>query len=465
MSATLSENIDDLRARMSGRVVGRADADYEDLRQVWNGAIDRRPAVIACCTSAADVAAALAFARTGGLEVAVRGGSHSMPGASTVDDGLVIDLRLLNAVAVDAERRRVRVGGGALLGDMDAATQAHGLAVPAGLVSHTGIGGLTLGGGMGWLSRLGGLSIDNLVSAEVVTADGAIRRVSADEEADLFWAIRGGGGNFGVITEFEFALQQAGPMVHFGLLFFGLDQGGAMLRAVRDAYIDLPREVNVMAAALNAPPAPFVPVEHQLQPGYALLVVGFGSAEQHTDVVRRLTEQVTPLFAFESPLPYTELQKLMDEANGAGHHYYDKGTYVEDLTDEVIDVVTRHVPGKISPLSVVLFYRLDEAYSEVADDDTAFSGRRGPRFALFIIAACPVAEMFVPEQAWVRGFYADVLPHSSAGTYVNVINETDDDIVRWAYGASKYDRLAAIKRRYDPHNVFHRNANITPEPA
>ena len=242
----------------------------------------------------------------------------------------MIDLSRMNAVTVDPQARRVRVGGGALLGDIDAATQPYGLAMPTGLVSHTGVGGLTLGGGMGWLSRKYGLTIDNLVSARVVTADGELRRASATENPDLFWAVRGGGGNFGVVTEFEFELHEAGPMVQFGFLFWSLDQGPAVLRHAREFIDELPDDVNVIVCGLNAPPAPFVPEQHQLQPGYAMIVVGFGSPEQHADVLAQARSGPPPAVDFAAPMPYVELQKMLDEANAWGVHAYDKGCYVDD---------------------------------------------------------------------------------------------------------------------------------------
>ena len=273
------------------------------------------------------------------------------------------------------------VAGGALLGDVDAATQAHGLAVPAGLVSHTGVGGLTLGGGMGWLTRIGGLTIDNLLSARVVTADGEARVASPSENPDLFWAIRGGGGNFGVVTEFEFALHDVGPMVHFGLLFWALDQGAATMRHVRDVIDTLPEDVNVMVGGLNAPPAPFVPEQHRLQPGYAAIVVGTGTQRVMPRCLPHFGVAYAPLFDFATPMPYVELQKMLDEANAWGVHCYDKGCYVEALSDDVIDAVTEHFPKKNSPMSLVLFYRLDGAFSRVEEDATAFSGGRSPRFA------------------------------------------------------------------------------------
>ncbi len=457
-----SGTIEDLRASMGGPVIGPDDADYEDARRLWNADIDRRPAVIARCTSAADVVAALAYARENGLEIAVRGGAHSIPGASSVDDGLVIDLSAMNQVTVDPEARRARAGGGALLGDLDAATQAHGLAAPAGTVSHTGVGGLTLGGGMGWLTRIGGLSIDNMVSAEVVTADGRILRASDDENADLFWAIRGGGGNFGVVTEFEFKLHPVGPMVRLGILFWGLDQGAEMMRLAREVVPAQPRTINIVVAGLSAPPEPFVPAEFHMRPGYALIVVGLGAPEEHDAVMAQLREALPPLWDFADTLPFVALQKMLDEANDWGRFAYDKGTYLPDLTDGVIQAVTEHLPAKASPLSVILIFRLDEAYSEVADDATAWGGGRAPCYSVFIIAVCPVPELLPPDRAWVRSVYDALKPHSiGIGSYVNAISDDEPDRVRAAYGA-KYDRLAQIKREYDPDNIFHRNANIKP---
>ncbi len=463
MSQTTESPISILRSRIRGDVIGTADAQYDDSRRVWNGNIDRRPLAVARCLDEADVQEAVRFATEHGLEVAVRGGAHSMSGASVVDDGIVIDLGQMNLVRVDPETRRARVSGGAQLADLDAATQAHGLAVPAGLVSHTGVGGLTLGGGMGWLTRLGGLSIDNLLSARVVTADGEIRVASPTDNADLFWAIRGGGGNFGVVTEFEFALHEVGPIIHFGMLFWSLDQGAEALRHARGVIDSLPDDVNVMVAALNAPPAPFVPEQHQLQPGYAALVVGTGSAESHAEVFKAL-HAVPVLFDFSTPMPYVELQKMLDEANAWGFHCYDKGCYVEELSDEVVDTLTTHFPGKVSPLSLVLFYRLDGAFSRVDDQATAFSGGRSPRFAVFVIGVCPAPEMWAAERDWVRSMAEALRPLSvDDGVYVNGMTDFDSlTPVQAAYGPEKYARLVDIKTKYDPNNVFHRNANIAP---
>ncbi len=463
MTQLASDVLGTFRATMDGSVIGPEDAGYDEARKVWNAGIDRRPAAIACCKSAADVSAAVTFAVQQGLELAVRGGGHSMGGSGVVDDGLVVDLSQLNEVTVDAEAKRARVGGGALLGDLDAAAQAHGLATPAGLVSHTGVGGLTLGGGMGWLTRLAGLSIDNLLSAEIVTADGRILRADAEENPELYWAIRGGGGNFGVVTEFEFRLHDVGPLVRFGMLFWGLDQGADVLKLARDVIPTLPREVNVIIAAVNAPPLPFVPEQFHFQPGYALLVIGFGADAVHDEAMERLREALPPSFEHVTPMPYVALQQMLDEANGWGLHAFDKAVYLEDLTDDAVAVIAKYIPEKSSPLSVVLIYRLDEAYSEVGEDETAFSGGRSPRYNAFIIALCPTSDLLVAERAWVQSCWEDLHPHGlGVGAYVNGLTDPDDDRVRASYGQAKYDRLAGIKQTYDPGNVFHRNANVKP---
>jgi FAD/FMN-containing dehydrogenase len=464
MTQTAMGEIGELRAAMAGPVIGSGDAGFDDGRRVWNAQIDRRPLVIARCLSAADVAAAVGFAREHGLEISVRAGAHNTAGTAVCDDGLMVDLSLLNEVTVDPAARRARVGGGALLADLDAATQAHGLAVPAGVVSHTGVGGLTLGGGMGWLTRKYGLSIDNLVSAEVVTADGRVLRAASDEHPDLFWAIRGGGGNFGVVTSFEFALHEVDPMVQFGLFFWPLDQGPHVLRLAREIIAAMPGELNAVVAALNAPPAPFVPEQYHFAPGYGLVLVGFESAPEHAQLVTQIRESLPPLFDLVTPMPYVGLQQLLDEAGAWGFYAYEKGTYVEEISDQVIEVVTEHVPRKNSPASLVLFYRLDGAYCQVGDDQTAFSGGRSPRYNVFIIGQAPNAEVQAAERSWVRDLWEALGAYAigSGDGYINGMTDFYDDRVRGSYGTAKYERLARIKAEYDPDNVFHLNANIRP---
>jgi FAD/FMN-containing dehydrogenase len=463
VTQVLESALDDFRETFTGQVIMPADSAYGAARVVWNAEIDRHPAMIARCLNTADVSAAVSFARQQGLEISVRGGAHNKSGSAVEDAGLMIDLSQLCEVTVNPAGRRARVGGGALLADMDAATQAHGLATPAGLVSHTGVGGLTLGGGMGWLTRKFGLAIDNLIAAEIVVADGRILRAAADENPELFWAIRGGGGNFGVVTSFEFQLHKVGPLIEFGLFFWGIDQGAEVLRIAREAIATLPRDLNAVIAGLNAPPAPFVPEQHQFRPGYALLITGFGSAEEHAAAAARIREALPPLFEFVTPMPYVELQQLLDEANAWGLFGYEKGCYLAGLSDDAIAVISDQLPRKRSPLSNLLFYRLDGGYSEVADAETSFSGGRSPRYAIFIVALAATRELLAADRRWVRSFWEALRPYAlGIGSYVNGMAEFEEDRVRAAYGAAKYQRLATIKADYDPENVFHHNANIKP---
>lgn len=381
-----------LREAMTGPVVTPDDPDYEEARRVWNADVDKRPAVIARCRSAADVVTAVAYAQAEGLEIAVRSGAHNVAGRCTCDDGLMIDLSGMRGVTIDPDARRARVQGGALLGDLDAAAQEHGLAVPLGAISHTGVAGLTLGGGMGRLSRQAGLSIDDLESAEVVVADGRV-------------------------------------------------------------------------LCARAPPAPFVPEQHHDQPGYALLLSGFGDAAEHAQVVERIRADLPPLFDFVTPMPYTELQKLLDEGTAWGFHCYEKSIEIDDFTEPVIEVLTERLPGKASPSTVLIGYRLDAAYSEVGEDETAFGGRRDPRYELFLFPICADDDTLVTDRAWARGIWDALRPLSrSIGGYVNAMPEEElgDDRVLAAYGRAKLDRLARIKAEYDPGNVFHRNINIKP---
>ncbi|GAA2901635.1 FAD-binding oxidoreductase [Pseudonocardia halophobica] len=454
---------DGLRAAVAGPVHEPGDPDYDEARRVWNADIDRSPAVIARCTSVADVVAAVAYAQAEGLEIAVRGGAHNVAGRSTGDDGLVIDLSGMRQVTVDPRRRRARVAGGALLSDVDAATQEHGLAVPLGAISHTGVGGLTLGGGMGWLTRQAGMSLDNLESAEVVVADGRVLRASASENTDLFWAIRGGGGNFGVVTEFEFRLHEVGPMVEFGLFFWEIERGADALRHMRDVVAGLPRSCNGFIAFVNAPPAPFVPEQHHHQPGYVLLLGGFGDPTEHARTVDRVRAGLPPLFDHVTTMPYTDLQSLLDDGMAWGFHCYEKSLEIDDFTEPVIEVLTERLPQKTSAHTALVVYRLDAAYAEVGEQDTAFGGRREPRYELFISPICPDAESLVADRAWAREMWDALRPLGrSIGGYVNEMYEDEENRVLAAYGRAKYDRLARIKGTYDPGNVFHRNVNIKP---
>lgn len=464
MTGQADDGIEGFRASFKGQALTSGHPDYDRSRSVWNGAIDRKPAVIASCSTAEQVAEAIRFARRSGLEIAVRGGGHNYAGNAVCDGGVMVHLGAMNGVTVDPAARRAVCGGGATWADVDAATQKHGLATPGGFISHTGIGGLTLGGGVGWLTKKAGLTCDNLVAAEVVTADGRVVRAAKDENPELYWALRGGGGNFGVVTSFEFALHAVGPMVNLGLFFFGLDSGAEALRFSRDFVLTLPGDAtSFLGIGLSAPPAPFVPEQHRFKPGHALLVVGFGSPEEHASLVAPIRQAVTPLFELVTPLPFVALQQMFNESAPWGSFGYEKALYLGELSDGAIAVIGEHAPKKSSPMSFAPTFALNGRYCEVPEADTAFGGRRSAGFVFNIGATAPGRELYEADRAWVRNFWDAMRPHASgSGSYVNFMSEAEDARVKASYGAEKYARLARIKAEWDPENVFHLNANIKP---
>ena len=456
-------NVESLRDHFAGTVLTASDAGYDSARAVWNGAIDRRPAVIARCTTTADIAAAIRFGREHDLRLSVRGGGHNYGGYAVCDDGVMIDLSQMKQVTVDPVARRARCDGGTTWGELDAATQAHGLAVTGGFISTTGVAGLTLGGGIGWLTKQHGLSADNLVSAEIVLADGRTVTASADERADLFWALRGGGGNFGVVSSFEFQLHEVGPMLQLALFFWGVDKGTAALRLSRDFVKTAPPNMTPFIAGLSAPPAPFVPEQYHFARGYALLVAGFSSQEEHTRVVAPVRDALRPDFELVTPMPYTQLQQLFNGVAPWGLLAYEKALYLNELSDDVITVFTEFMPRAASPLSFVPVFDLSGAYQAVSDDAISFGGSRSSGYVFNIAAGCPSPELYEADRAWVRSFWDALRPYATnSGSYVNFMAEIEEDRVRAAYGAAKYERLARIKAEYDPDNVFRLNANIKP---
>jgi FAD/FMN-containing dehydrogenase len=456
--------IDALRAQLSGRVIDASDQDYDTARAVWNAAIDRRPAIIARCAGPCDVAAAIAFGRECQLGISVRSGGHGYWEAAVPDGGLVIDLSRLRGVSVDPGSRRAWCSGGATISDLDVATQRHNLAVTGATISHVGVGGLTLGGGFGWLVHKAGLTADNLLSAEVVTADGRILGVSADENPDLFWALRGGGSNFGVVTGFEFRLHEVGPLGYLGWFFWGMEQGAKVLRLGRDVAASLPCDAGLlMAAGLAAPAAPFVPARYRGRPGFALLLAGFSSAQQHAALIAPIRDAAPPLFEFVTPLPYVELQKILDESAPWGIHAYEKSLCLRELSDGAIAVLAEHIPRKNSPMSFVPIFTLGGAFAAVEDQATAFGGTRAARFVVNMLALAPNAALLEADRTWARSLWQALAPHTSdTGGYLNFLADDDADRVHAAYGPAKYQRLARVKARYDPDNVFRHNANIKP---
>ena len=464
MATMTAGAVDGLRTEIGGTVAEPGEAGYDVAVNIWNGAIVRRPALVASCTNSSDVAAALAFAQREGLDVSVRGGGHNYAGFALCDDGLMIDLTPMKQVRVDADTRRARCGGGSTWGELDAATQAHGLAVPGGFISHTGVAGLTLGGGFGWLTRLAGLSSDNLVGAEVVTADGRVLHASDTDNPDLFWAVRGGGGNFGVVTEFEFGLHPVGPLLHLGLFLFSPDQGGELFRFARDYVEDLPEACGVFMAGLSAPPEPFVPEDLHLSPAFALVVVGFGDAEDHAQLIEPIKQSLDPIVELITPIPYVDLQQMFDASAPWGMHNYEKAVYLEELTDGAIDTILEHQAKKMSPLSFVPIFPLGGAYRRADSDATSFGGSRDIRFVVNISATALSPAEYEAERAWSRSYWGALVQHAATvGSYINFMTDYEEDRVRSAYGP-KYERLQQVKATYDPDNVFHLNANIPPAP-
>jgi FAD/FMN-containing dehydrogenase len=447
-------------AGFAGQLIGPDDAEYEEARQVYNAMIDKRPALIARCAGPADVAAAIGFARAHDLPLAVRGGGHNGAGLGTVDDGVVIDLSLLRDIQVDPTARIVRVGGGCVWGEVDAATNAHGLATPSGIIATTGVGGLTLGGGLGHLTRKCGLAIDNLLAAELVLANGEQVRASADEHPDLYWAIRGGGGNFGVVTEFEFNLVPLGPTVLAGPIFWAMEDSPEVLRFYRDWVADAPDELMTIVLHRKAPPLPFVPEHLHGKPVVMVVSCWAGDPEEGEQVIRPMREFGNPVADVCTPKPYLTHQAMFDPSFVPGRWYYFKSCDVEGLTDEIIDITVDHSLRIESPLTSFPIWQMGGALARVGEDETAFGGRNAG-FTYNIGAATASAEGFDHERDWVRNFWSALEPwHTSV--YVNFLGAEGEERIRAAYGEEKYNRLKALKRKYDPDNFFRLNQNIPP---
>jgi FAD/FMN-containing dehydrogenase len=450
-----------LTAGFRGEIIRPDDPFYDHHRKVWNASIDRHPALIARCAGVADVIAAVKVAREAGLQVAVRGGGHSFPGHGVCEDGLVIDLSLMKGTRVDPYGLTARAQAGVLLGELDRETQQFGLAVPAGIVTHTGLAGLTLGGGIGWIMRKYGLTIDNLRSVDVVTADGEFVKASATENADLFWGVRGAGGNFGVVTEFEFNLNPLGPTVVAGPVFWLVEDSPEVLRFYRDWIKEAPDELMTIVVHRKAPPLPFVPAELHGKRVVAVICCYAGPVEEGEKVV-------APLKAFGSPVldvcvakPYLTHQAMFDPSFPHGWWYYFRACDVAELTDEVIDITVDNAMRFKSPLTAFPIWQMGGgAVSRVGKDETAFN-QRGVGFEFNINATTETAEGFEEEREWARSFWSTLAPHQT-DVYVNFLMDEGEERVRQAYGAEKYDRLKALKRKYDPTNFFRLNQNISP---
>lgn len=450
----------DLEGSFRGRLVRPGDPSYRQDRRVWNGSVDRFPALIAHCTGVADVVAVLRFVRRTGLELAVRSGGHSFPGHSVCDDGVVADLSPMKGIRVDPEARTVRVQAGVLLGEMDRETQRFGLAVPSGVVTHTGVAGLTLGGGIGWLMRKYGLTVDQLLSVDLVTADGGLVTAGATRNEELFWGLRGGGGNFGIATEFEFRLHPVGPVVLAGPVVWPMAESARVMHFYRDWIEQVPDGMTTAVIHRRLLPSPDLPRELHGRPVVMVVCCWAGEVDEGERVVRPLRGFGPPLLDLCAPRPFVEHQAMLDPSFPHGHWYYFRSCNVHRLGDRVIDITAAHAPRSTSPLTSFPVFHLGGAVARVGAEETAFDGRdAGHTFSLN--ATCATERGFAQERQWARAFRTALEPFET-GVYVNFLMDEGEDRVREAYGTRKYLRLRALKEHYDPGNLFHLNQNVVP---
>ncbi|MFF3783360.1 FAD-binding oxidoreductase [Streptomyces sp. NPDC001933] len=463
MNGVTLETLDAMRTALRGPVVGPRDPEYREARTVHNAMIDKRPAAVVRCADAADVMATVGFVRDAGLTLAVRGGGHSGAGLCLVDDGITVDLSPMRWTHVDPAARTATVGGGTTLGDLDHATHAFGLATPSGILSSTGIGGLALGGGHGYLTRKYGLTIDNLLAADVVLADGTSVRADSTTHPDLFWALRGGGGNFGVVTSFTFRLHPV-DTVGVAITLWPVDRIHDVLRWYRDFLPQAPEDLNGFFAALTAPPGPPFPEEIHGQKMCGVVWCWTGDPELLETAIEPVEDPGRPAFHFMAPMPYTVLQAMFDELLPPGLQWYWRGNFFDRITDGAVDVHAKYAENLPTALSTTHLYPVDAAAHRLGPDDTAWAYRDAV-WSGVIAGIDPDPDNAEQLRQWCVDYWEELHPHSMGGTYVNFIGagETPDRI-RATY-RDHYDRLAAIKRTYDPHNFFHANQNIQPAPA
>ncbi len=442
--------IEEFSSGIAGRVILPRDADYDGARRIWNASIEKRPGMVVRCSGAADVVHAVKFARANDLLVAVRGGGHNVAGRALCDDGIVIDLSGMRGVFVDPRRRTARVQGGATLGDVDRETHLYGLAVPAGVVSRTGIAGLTLGGGVGWLVRKYGLTCDNVLACEVVTADGKLLTASAEENRDLFWALRGGGGNFGIVTSFLFRAHPVATVLG-GLIVHARDRASEVIRHYRDFLVSAPEELTAYAALISTPDG---------HPAVAVIPCYCGDLAEGERVLRPLRQFGQPLMDAVQPMPLPMMQKLLDGAFPDGTYNYWKSTFVTALSDEVVDLIVEHANRMRSPLSAVVIEFYGGAASRVGRSETAFAQRQAEYDVGFMAQWTDPAEADT-HLDWARAMANALSPYSSGRYLLNFVSEENADTIRAAFGES-YPRLAEMKKKYDPMNFFSLNQNIKP---
>ncbi|MEM5310513.1 FAD-binding oxidoreductase [Paraburkholderia sp. JHI869] len=461
MSSLSNESVATLKSALRGVALQPGDADYEAARQIWNAMIDRRPALIVRCRGCADVRQAVALARESGLPLAVRGGGHNIAGSALCDGGIVIDLSLMKSVRVEPATRRAYVEPGATLGDFDHEAQAFGLATPLGINSTTGVAGLTLGGGFGWLSRRFGMSVDNLVSADVVTADGNLLRANAEENTDLFWAIRGGGGNFGVVTMFEFALHPLGPQIYGGLVVLPFDAAKEALTKYREAAATMPEDLTVWSVSRLAPPLPFLPPEVHGKPVIVFAICYSGPLENGPGAVEVVRGFGKPCGEHLGPMPYAAWQQAFDPLLTPGERNYWKSHNLDALPDGLIDTLTDAIATLPSPQCEIFFGQIGGATLRFAPDAMAYANRD----ALYVMNVHGRWTDPADDErciAWARDFFEASAPYALGSVYVNFLTDDERARVEAAYGPNM-ERLVAVKTRYDPNNLFRHNQNIRPE--
>jgi FAD/FMN-containing dehydrogenase len=457
-------DVEPLRATIKGDVVAPGDQSYDEARKVWNGTIDRYPAVVVRCASTSDVVSAVGFARERGLLLAVRCGAHSTPGYSTCDGGVVIDLRPMNRIQVDADARTARVQGGTIWAELDAATQEHGLAVTGGRVSDTGVAGLALGSGSGWLERMYGFTCESLNSAELVTANGEVVTASETENPELFWGLRGGGGNFGVVTEFEFRLRPAGPIMSAGLLAWPRTQATEVIRFYRDFIAQAPVEVGGAVALLTAPPEPFVPQDLQGRPAVGVVYCYVGPIEQGMEAARPLREFCSPAVDLVQPMPYTALQAMLDGGMQPGTREYFKVDWLASLSDEAISTVVAQADQLPAPFGQLILCPMGGAVSRSATKDMALRVPDAP-WLYFCLSMWMDPTEDERNTMWARGFAAAMRPFGLGTAFANFVAVDEGDRLRASYGQERYKRLTELKRRWDPNNLFRLNQNIAADDA
>ncbi len=464
MSQVTLENttVEQLREGVSGEVIVPGDPGYEEARLVWNGMIDCRPALIVRCTSTEDVVASVNFGRDHDLLVSVRCGAHSTPGYSSCDDGIVIDLGPMKKVEVDPGSRTARVQGGAAWADFDAAAQEHGLALTGGRVSDTGVGGLALGSGSGWLERMYGVTCESLLSAEVVTASGDVGRAGPDETPDRLWGLRGGGGNFGVVSEFEFRVHPVGPILTAGMLLYPRERAGEVLRFYRDFIASAPDEVGGGAALLTAPPEEFVPEDLRGKPAMGIVFCYVGSIEDGQEAARPLRESTAPVVDMIQPMPYAAMQQMLDAASPRGVRESFKVDWLRELPDGAIDAVLEQAEKLPAPFGQLILAPMGGATARTDTSAMALNMPDAP-WAYFCLSMWMDPTEDDRNIAWARGFAEALSAYEVGSPYPNFI-EPDEGVARLraAYGPEKYERLVELKRQWDPENLFQLNQNIVP---